>query len=94
MREVQVSVTTAALPLHFWGQRHYPRHVDVALAVRPPTRISRFLHFARSPDDLIFADELKLMERLLPRFRCDSCAAGPRRVAAGRAGSAGLAQRF
>jgi len=30
-----------------------------------------FLHFARSPDDLIFADELKLIERLLPGFRCE-----------------------
>jgi glycine betaine catabolism B len=29
-----------------------------------------FLHFARSPDDLIFAHELQLMERNLPGFRC------------------------
>src|SRR5271170_4870538 len=30
----------------------------------------QFLHFARSPDDLIFAHELQLMERHLPGFRC------------------------
>jgi ferredoxin-NADP reductase len=30
----------------------------------------QFLHFARSPDDLIFAHELQLMERSLPAFRC------------------------
>jgi ferredoxin-NADP reductase len=30
----------------------------------------QFLHFARSPDDLIFANELQLMERNLPGFRC------------------------
>src|SRR5690242_9732887 len=30
----------------------------------------QFLHFARSPDDLIFAHELQLMERNLPGFRC------------------------
>jgi glycine betaine catabolism B len=30
----------------------------------------QFLHFARSPDDLIFANELALMERHLPGFRC------------------------
>jgi ferredoxin-NADP reductase len=29
----------------------------------------QFLHFARSPDDLIFAHELRLMERHLPSFR-------------------------
>jgi 2Fe-2S type ferredoxin len=29
----------------------------------------QFLHFARSPDDLIFAEELKLMERNVPGFR-------------------------
>jgi ferredoxin-NADP reductase len=29
----------------------------------------QFLHFARSPDDLIFAHELQLMERSLPGFR-------------------------
>jgi len=31
----------------------------------------RFLHFARSPKDLIFADELGLMGRILPGFSCD-----------------------
>src|SRR5690242_3424889 len=30
----------------------------------------QFLHFARSPDDLIFAEELKLMERNVPGFHC------------------------
>jgi ferredoxin-NADP reductase len=30
----------------------------------------QFLHFARSPEDLIFANELQLMERQLPAFRC------------------------
>jgi ferredoxin-NADP reductase len=30
----------------------------------------QFLHFARSPEDLIFADELREMERHLPSFRC------------------------
>ena len=30
----------------------------------------QFLHFARSPDDLIFAHELRLMERHLSSFRC------------------------
>jgi ferredoxin-NADP reductase len=30
----------------------------------------QFLHFARSPDDLIFANELQLMERNLPGFHC------------------------
>lgn len=30
----------------------------------------QFLHFARSPDDLIFARELELMERGLPGFHC------------------------
>ncbi len=30
----------------------------------------QFLHFARSPDDLIFAHELQLMERNLPGFHC------------------------
>ena len=30
----------------------------------------QFLHFARSPEDLIFANELQLMERHLPAFRC------------------------
>ena len=29
-----------------------------------------FLHFARSPDDLIFAQELELMQRNHPGFRC------------------------
>jgi ferredoxin-NADP reductase len=29
-----------------------------------------FLHFARTPDDLIFEHELRLMERGQPRFRC------------------------
>ena len=29
-----------------------------------------FLHFARSPDDLIFAEELQLMQRNHPGFRC------------------------
>ncbi len=31
----------------------------------------RFLHFARTPDDLVFAQELRLMERRMPGFRCD-----------------------
>lgn len=31
----------------------------------------RFLHFARSPNDLIFADELSQMGRMLPGFSCD-----------------------
>jgi ferredoxin-NADP reductase len=30
----------------------------------------QFLHFARSPDDLIFAHELQLIERGLPGFHC------------------------
>ena len=30
----------------------------------------QFLHFARSPDDLIFAQELQLMGRNVPSFRC------------------------
>ena len=31
----------------------------------------RFLHFARTPEDLIFAHELQLMQLQLPNFRCD-----------------------
>jgi ferredoxin-NADP reductase len=40
------------------------------LADTTPDADIQFLHFARSPDDLIFANELALMERHLPGFRC------------------------
>jgi ferredoxin-NADP reductase len=40
------------------------------LADTTPDADIQFLHFARSPNDLIFAHELQLMERHLPGFRC------------------------
>jgi ferredoxin-NADP reductase len=40
------------------------------LADTTPDADVQFLHFARSPDDLVFAHELQLMEHHLPRFQC------------------------
>jgi ferredoxin-NADP reductase len=40
------------------------------LADTTPDADAQFLHFARSPDDLVFATELQLIEQNLPGFHC------------------------